>query len=42
MDPLHYLQAELLLRDRNSPCEAVDFALMVTRTGIATGMRNTG
>ncbi|TCK07226.1 phosphoenolpyruvate carboxylase [Marinobacterium mangrovicola] len=42
IDPLHYLQAELLLRDRNKPGEAVDFALMVTMTGIATGMRNTG
>ncbi|CAM3811059.1 phosphoenolpyruvate carboxylase [Parendozoicomonas haliclonae] len=44
-DPLHYLQAELLFRARHVP-EAVlserDQALMVTITGIAAGMRNTG
>ncbi|MCW9051555.1 MAG: phosphoenolpyruvate carboxylase [Motiliproteus sp.] len=42
IDPLHYLQAELLRRDRNCPNEVVEKALMVTMTGIATGMRNTG
>ncbi len=42
IDPLHYLQAELLRRDRNCPNEVVEQALMVTMTGIATGMRNTG
>jgi phosphoenolpyruvate carboxylase len=42
IDPLHYLQAELLRRDRNCPNETVEQALMVTMTGIAAGMRNTG
>ncbi len=42
IDPLHYLQAELLRRDRNCPNETVERALMVTMTGIASGMRNTG
>ncbi len=42
IDPLHYLQAELLHRDRNCPNPVVELALMVTMTGIATGMRNTG
>ena len=42
IDPLHYLQAELLNRDRNHPDDIVEQALMVTMTGIATGMRNTG
>ncbi len=42
LDPLHYLQAELLYRDRNNPNPVVELALMVTMTGIATGMRNTG
>ena len=42
IDPLHYLQAELLYRDRNCPNPVVELALMVTMTGIATGMRNTG
>ncbi|WP_207063887.1 phosphoenolpyruvate carboxylase [Motiliproteus sp. SC1-56] len=42
LDPLHYLQAELLYRDRHSPTQPVEQALMVTMTGIATGMRNTG
>jgi len=41
-DPLHYLQAELLRRDRQDPSEVVEQALMVTMTGIAAGMRNTG
>jgi len=42
IDPLHYLQAELLFRDRNCPNETVEKALMATMTGIAAGMRNTG
>ena len=47
-DPLHYLQAELLRRDReceerNQPVpETVEQALKVTMAGIAAGMRNTG
>jgi phosphoenolpyruvate carboxylase len=44
-DPLHYLQAELLYRDRNLPAEGmaeVEQALKVTMAGIAAGMRNTG
>lgn len=44
-DPLHYLQAELLYRDRNCPAEGmaeVEQALKVTMAGIAAGMRNTG
>lgn len=42
IDPLHYLQAELLFRDRHYPNETVEKALMATMTGIAAGMRNTG
>ncbi len=42
IDPLHYLQAELLYRDRHHPNKTVEQALMVTMTGIATGLRNTG
>lgn len=44
-DPLHYLQAELLYRDRESgECSntQVEQALKVTMAGIAAGMRNTG
>lgn len=46
-DPLHYLQAELLRRDRESEDrgevpELVERALKVTMAGIAAGMRNTG
>ncbi|OEY66916.1 phosphoenolpyruvate carboxylase [Marinobacter sp. X15-166B] len=46
-DPLHYLQAELLRRDRESErtgevTETVERALKVTMAGIAAGMRNTG
>ncbi len=46
-DPLHYLQAELLRRDRDSSeagqgAETVERALKVTMAGIAAGMRNTG
>lgn len=42
LDPLHYLQAELLYRDRNHPEERLEQALMVTIAGISAGMRNTG
>ena len=44
-DPLHYLQAELLYRERQQPdmvSHEVEQALMVTMAGIAAGMRNTG
>jgi len=46
-DPLHYLQAELLKRDREGEGkgevpEMVERALKVTMAGIAAGMRNTG
>ncbi|OUS35716.1 phosphoenolpyruvate carboxylase [Oleispira antarctica] len=42
-DPLHYLQAELLQRARAENHDSeVERALMVTMTGIAAGMRNTG
>ncbi len=45
IDPLHYLQAELLYRERGSG-EAgqrdTDQALMLTMAGIAAGLRNTG
>ncbi len=44
-DPLHFLQAELLRRSRKGPdsvSEDLGRALMVTITGIAAGMRNTG
>ncbi|HET8848705.1 MAG TPA: phosphoenolpyruvate carboxylase [Marinobacter sp.] len=46
-DPLHYLQAELLRRDRESEGKGevpdkVERALKVTMAGIAAGMRNTG
>ncbi|WP_203301384.1 phosphoenolpyruvate carboxylase [Marinobacter sediminum] len=46
-DPLHYLQAELLRRNRDSEGKGdvqdlVERALKVTMAGIAAGMRNTG
>lgn len=44
-DPLHFLQAELLHRDREAEGrvpENVEKALKVTMAGIAAGMRNTG
>jgi len=47
-DPLHYLQAELLRRDRQCEEEGhesvhlVETALKVTMAGIAAGIRNTG
>jgi len=47
VDPLHYLQAELLKRDRENESKGevhdmVERALKVTMAGIAAGMRNTG
>jgi phosphoenolpyruvate carboxylase len=42
IDPLHFLQAELIFRDRNCPNERLEQALMVTMAGISAGMRNTG
>ncbi|TDO96365.1 phosphoenolpyruvate carboxylase [Marinomonas balearica] len=43
IDPLHYLQAELLYRSRkDEQNNAVDKALMITMAGIASGMQNTG
>lgn len=43
-DPLHYLQAELLYRDRQAEHtdEQVEQAIKITMAGIAAGMRNTG
>ncbi len=44
-DPLHYLQAELLQRDRDAEGQVpgnVEKAMKVTMAGIAAGMRNTG
>ena len=44
-DPLNLLQVELLHRLRaqpNNPNPDVEQALMITITGIAAGMRNTG
>ncbi|WP_027859524.1 phosphoenolpyruvate carboxylase [Marinobacterium jannaschii] len=42
IDPLHFLQAELLDRDRTEPDKRLEQALMVTMAGISAGMRNTG
>ncbi len=42
IDPLHFLQAELLNRDRTQPDKRLEQALMVTMAGISAGMRNTG
>jgi len=43
IDPLHYLQAELLYRSRkNEDNPEVNKALMITMAGIASGMQNTG
>ena len=42
LDPLHFLQVELLYRDRNHPDQRLEQALMVTMAGISAGMRNTG
>lgn len=43
-DPLHYLQAELMQRERQqqTPNSQVEQALKVTMAGIAAGLRNTG
>ena len=41
-DPLNVLQVELLNRSRTNHSEVIDNALMITMTGIAAGMRNTG
>ena len=41
-DPLNYLQAELLSRERQRNDGALDQAIMVTIAGVAAGMRNTG
>jgi phosphoenolpyruvate carboxylase len=41
-DPLNFLQAELLQRNRAEPQEQFERAIMVTIAGIAAGMRNTG
>lgn len=41
-DPLNYLQAELLQRNRAAPEPFLENAIMVTVAGIAAGMRNTG
>ncbi|TMP71414.1 phosphoenolpyruvate carboxylase, partial [Pseudoalteromonas ruthenica] len=41
-DPLNVLQVELLKRSRTNHSEVIDNALMITMTGIAAGMRNTG
>ena len=42
IDPLNLLQVELLKRTRTKETEHIDQALMVTMTGIAAGMRNSG
>ena len=44
LDPLNYLQAELLKRERKAGeiSPELERALKVTMTGIAAGMRNTG
>ena len=44
-DPLHYLQAELLFRERQDQdvvSDDIERALKVSMAGIAAGMRNTG
>jgi phosphoenolpyruvate carboxylase len=41
-DPLNYLQAELLERQRGSSEDRFSEAIMVTIAGVAAGMRNTG
>lgn len=41
-DPLNFLQAEVLQRNREAPEERLERAIMVTIAGIAAGMRNTG
>jgi phosphoenolpyruvate carboxylase len=41
-DPLNFLQAELLKRNRERASPLLDRAIMVTIAGVAAGMRNTG
>jgi len=41
-DPLNFLQAELLERNRKQQDAVIDQAIMVTIAGVAAGMRNTG
>lgn len=43
-DPLHYLQAELLQRERSAQQsdDKIEQAIKITMAGIAAGMRNTG
>ncbi|MDG2325488.1 MAG: phosphoenolpyruvate carboxylase, partial [Halioglobus sp.] len=41
-DPLNFLQAELLKRNREMEEPDAERAIMVTIAGIAAGMRNTG
>jgi phosphoenolpyruvate carboxylase len=41
-DPLNFLQAELLERNRKQQEDVIDQAIMVTIAGVAAGMRNTG
>lgn len=41
-DPLNFLQAELLERNRKQQDDLIDQAIMVTIAGVAAGMRNTG
>lgn len=41
-DPLNFLQAELLQRNRQQQDDVAEQAIMVTIAGIAAGMRNTG
>ena len=41
-DPLNYLQAELLNRQREHGDDTIQQAIMVTIAGVAAGMRNTG
>jgi phosphoenolpyruvate carboxylase len=47
VDPMSYLQVELLARNRNSELSTADrekllYAILLTINGIAAGMRNTG
>ena len=43
IDPLNFMQAELLARTRKEDASPnVELALMLTIAGVAAGMRNTG
>ncbi|MFN0110631.1 MAG: phosphoenolpyruvate carboxylase, partial [Blastocatellia bacterium] len=47
VDPMSYLQVELLARNRNADVSTEDrekllYAILLTINGIAAGMRNTG